>query len=201
MKRFLTPILIILPALFFVQCKPSDKGKIPENEAEAYRRKGAEIVRFAGDALQGQLKKAIADTGIIGAIDYCHIHAMPILDSAGKAQHVIIRRTSSKVRNPANKPDAFEKRILKLFEHAKEKGTELKPQIGIGMDKRVNYYHPIEVKGLCLNCHGSRLNGLGPETYEKIVERYPKDKAINYSEGDFRGMWVVTFADTTSSGQ
>lgn len=191
---------ILLTSFLLVQCTTSDEGKLPEEVAEKYRIEGSEIVNFTATALSGRLKGAIGDSGIVGAINYCNIHALPILDSLSKAQNVTIRRTSSKLRNPKNKPDDFEKNILTLFEHAKEKSKELKPQIGIDKRKRINYYHPIEIKGLCLNCHGTKDNGLALRNYEEILKLYPKDKAINYSEGDFRGMWVVTFKDTISSG-
>lgn len=197
MKRFLT-FAIILSA---VGCGISDKGKLPEEEAQAYRDKGAEIVQLTGSTLVGKLTKAIADTGIVGAIEYCNVNAYPIVDSVSKANGVVVRRTSVKYRNPNNKPSDFEKKLLGLYKHAKEKGEELKPQIGIDQKGMVTYYQPITVQSLCLNCHGTQDNGYARATFNKVNELYPDDKAFNYKLGDLRGMWVVKFSDSTSSSK
>jgi cytochrome c len=47
------------------------------------------------------------------------------------------------------------------------------------------------MKPLCLNCHGEPGKQINEATFNAIKAKYPKDKAMGYKEGDFRGLWVV----------
>ncbi len=42
-----------------------------------------------------------------------------------------------------------------------------------------------------MQCHGDPETDILPETYTKIKELYPEDKAIGYIENELRGIWVV----------
>jgi predicted CXXCH cytochrome family protein len=52
------------------------------------------------------------------------------------------------------------------------------------------YYAPIKVGLLCLSCHGPH-DSLGPEVRAILDDRYPEDKAVNYSLGELRGVLRV----------
>ena len=65
----------------------------------------AAIKSFAG-ALQEQLMSAMAASGPTAAIEVCKIAAPEIAAEASDAQSWRIGRTSLKLRNPANAPDA-----------------------------------------------------------------------------------------------
>lgn len=43
------------------------------------------------------------------------------------------------------------------------------------------------VKTKCLLCHGDAETRL-PDVAKRITKYYPDDKAIDYQEGDFRGL-------------
>jgi hypothetical protein len=47
----------------------------------------------------------------------------------------------------------------------------------------------------CLNCHGNAEKDIATKTLEVIMQKYPNDLAIGYKEGDFRGLWKITFPE------
>lgn len=57
------------------------------------------------------------------------------------------------------------------------------------------YMSAIPTQKLCLGCHGKSID---PEVKAKIEELYPQDKAIGFSEGDLRGAFVVTRANSAT---
>lgn len=56
------------------------------------------------------------------------------------------------------------------------------------------YYKPLKVKTICLTCHGE-TSLMDKKLLEKIKKLYPDDKAINYKEGDFRGVIRIYIPD------
>jgi len=62
-------------------------------------------------------------------------------------------------------------------------------------DKRelVHFFKPIIVQPMCLNCHGKSDRFIQQPTLQRINQLYPDDLAIDYEEGDFRGLWHITF--------
>ena len=45
----------------------------------------------------------------------------------------------------------------------------------------------------CLVCHGTINETVTIKMDSIIKSLYPNDKAIEYSEGDLRGIWSITF--------
>ncbi len=90
-----------------------------------------------------------------------------------------LKQTSLKFRNPANHPDAFEKKILNEFEtngYPKGKG---KGEIVTNNDgsKTYRYMLPLYIKPACLQCHGDPKG-------ERDISRKIKE---GYKEGEIRG--------------
>lgn len=170
----------------------SKKNPVSQAEREALMVKGAEIVGRAQLELSTALQAQIRDSGVIHAINYCSEHAAGITAGVSKETGHAIYRRSLKFRNPGNKPSSIEKNALKVFEYAREHEEPLHPLLQWNeADNSFLYFSPIVVQPLCLNCHGTKDNGLAEETFEHIIRIYPKDKAFNYYVGDVRGMWVV----------
>ena len=100
-----------------------------------------------------------------------------------------IKQTSLKYRNPLNKPNPEEARILKLIEkkHLKEYyelGTNEKGE------KIIRYAKPLFIKPVCLKCHGVPYKDVPKNLYEALVKDYG-NVAFNYKVGDVRGMVSV----------
>jgi len=53
-------------------------------------------------------------------------------------------------------------------------------------------YIPLVTKKPCLACHGITIE---PKTKEEITKRYPKDLAVGFRDGEFRGVIVAEFND------
>jgi len=100
-----------------------------------------------------------------------------------------IKQTSLKYRNPLNKPNEQEKRILKILEEKKpneywEIGENTKGE------KVIRYAKPLIIKPACMKCHGTPYKDVPAKLYEALVKDYGP-VAFNYKVGDIRGMVSV----------
>ena len=68
--------------------------------------------------------------------------------------------------------------------------VELAPVVVDLDDGRHGYAEPIRVQPLCLTCHGETVHA---DVAERIEALYPDDEATGFSEGDFRGVFWVSF--------
>jgi len=99
-----------------------------------------------------------------------------------------IKQTSLKYRNPLNKPNAEEKRILNLIEK-----KHLKEYWEIGNSKNhkvIRYAKPLYIKKACLKCHGVPHKDVPDKLYNALVKDYG-NRAFNYKVGDVRGIVSV----------
>ena len=104
-----------------------------------------------------------------------------------------VARTSLKLRNPANQPDAWELAVLNKFEERKAAGED-PAQIAYGEvieqdgKKTFRFMKAIPTAELCLSCHGSELS---PELQAQLDQLYPTDQARGYQLGDIRGAFTL----------
>jgi hypothetical protein len=154
---------------------------------------GDSITAEAQKLLISQLQKAIEEKGVPGAVDYCHLQAIPILAQLSQKHQVQLRRVSNAYRNPADQPTIEEKPLLEAYEYNAEGGFASEPNIQkFEKGEVLLYTKPIVIpNGMCLNCHGEPGKDISKETQEKIDDRYPDDKATGHRVGDLRGMWSV----------
>lgn len=98
-----------------------------------------------------------------------------------------IKQTSLKVRNPNNKPDEWEEKVLKLFESGNLRKNGGYGEIIRKKDKQIyRYMKPIYVETACLQCHGKKEQ-TRVEIMQFLSRRYPFDNAFGYKEGELRG--------------
>ena len=64
-----------------------------------------------GKNLMGQIQK----NGVIAALDFCNVQALPITDSMATVHKAYIKRVTDKPRNPKNKANAAELQYLENF--------------------------------------------------------------------------------------
>jgi hypothetical protein len=110
---------------------------------------------------------------------------------------ITVRRTTLRLRNPANAPDAAERRTLERL--AALHGRGALPQHLLERERRpggavYRYYVPIRVIGLCTRCHGPAAK-LAPGVPDALQKRYPGDRATGYGPGELRGMYSVTIPE------
>ncbi len=170
--------------------KTESANDFPE---EIFIDRGKKIAQNAFETLSGNLQKAMQEGGVEHAIKFCNINASDLVQSLNKKHNVEIRRTSLKVRNQNNTPTKKELDQLILYQKQKNEGKELKPTAKKIKNNQVVFYSPIYIKPLCLSCHGKVGDTLLSTNHNLLKSLYPNDKATDYSNGDLRGMWSISF--------
>jgi len=184
---------LVLILILLISCGGDPGYKLSKQEKEDYLRKGQNITARSFEILSGELKAAIQREGFEGAIPYCHLKAVLIIDSVADPYQVEVNRVSIRNRNPENAASKKEKAILENWEMLLAKGEVIKPEVKAFSEKEVYYYSPIFMKPLCLTCHGTPGKELTDSTFTIISRFYPEDLATGYKENDLRGMWAVRF--------
>jgi len=112
-----------------------------------------------------------------------------IMHEISQEKGIIAKQTSLKYRNPKNKPDSFEIKVLKKYE-ANELKDEYYEVSAINNQDYLRYTYPLYIKKECLSCHGTPYKDVKESVYKELVKDYG-DVAFNYKEGDFRGIISV----------
>jgi hypothetical protein len=147
-----------------------------------------------GARLLAELQKAMAEGGPVNAIGVCNTIAPEIAAEKSAAAQMSVGRTSLKLRQPKNAPDAWELRQLENFEARKAAGDNPAAiEVGEFMEKDgkpvFRYMKAIPTGPICLNCHGAQL---APEVAAKLHALYPEDRATGFTQGDLRGAFTIT---------
>ena len=150
------------------------------------------IKSFAG-ALQEQLKSAMAVGGPTAAIEVCNVAAPEIGATASEERGWRIGRTSLKLRNPANAPDAWELAALRDFEARKaaEEGPATLDRAGFAVvdgKRTFRYMKAIGTQPVCTLRHGAAI---APEVAAALDALYPEDRARGFEVGDIRGAFSI----------
>ena len=156
-----------------------------------------ERARAAADALTRALgKRLFAELGANGpvaAVEVCS-EVAPAIAAEHSGPGMTVRRVTLKTRNPANAPDAYERKQLEALEAAHLAGTlpkEVSEETTGDGKRTLRYLRPILVGEPCLKCHGPR-ESLEPDVRKILADRYPGDRAVGYRKGDLRGAVSVT---------
>lgn len=132
----------------------------------------------------GTVKSAISAGGTEQAIAVCQVAAPSIASQHSQAPWQIAR-TSTKLRNANNAPDAWEQSVLAAFAQDMATAPDKKPaprtRVAAG---EYRYMAPIIVAAPCLACHGESLSAT---TQAALKARYPDDRAVGYKSGELRG--------------
>lgn len=187
MRFFLVAILSV--SFVLASCaKPVDPGDSDKRVADS-RAVSMDFMKTLKTELMGALKQG----GASKAIEVCQKKAPAIAAQLSKKHGWEVSRTSLKLRNPANAPDAWEQAVLEKFEVRRTKGEDPKTleyyEIVKQGDKKVfRYMKAIPTGGLCLQCHGEKLD---PVVQQKLKQLYPQDKATGFKAGDIRGAFTI----------
>lgn len=166
----------------------------PPAELDAGQRaRAVEIGGAAADVLArtlgSRLAAALSQGGTVQALVFCSGRAQDLTDSVSTTlpPGLAVGRTSLRVRNPANAPDALDRRVLLDFEEAATSGRSLPgEEVRPGPGDEVRYYRPLVVTEMCLGCHGP-VEEIAPAVRDVLNARYPDDRAVGYGVGDVRG--------------
>ena len=145
--------------------------------------------------LKGELVKAMKAGGPMNAIQVCNTRAQVIAKEKTEAHGLHLARTSLKVRNPLNTPDAWELATMEQFEARKAAGEPAdqiaKAEVVTGADgkQQFRFMKAIPTGKVCLTCHGDNI---APEVAAKLDELYPEDRARGFKLGDIRGAFTIS---------
>ncbi len=177
--------------LLIVACREQNKPA-PLNDTAAWIKQGDSLVTHIFDSLRNTLLKAIGEKGFPGAIEFCNTEAIK-LTAAYANTTTSIRRATDKFRNPVNKADSMEQRLLAYFQQQRKEQKEMIVALEQDKQGRKHYFKPIIMQGMCLNCHGNKDENISAATWEAIRKHYPGDLATGYKDGDIRGLWHILF--------
>ena len=187
-----TAVTVLVSALAAGAC--AEAPPPPPFPSQAHREAAVRIGSVTADAVMGtlldHLTAALDSAGPVGAIDFCAREALALTGGAeAGVEGVEIKRTSTRVRNPANAPDSLEALALAYFESRLDASTGRLPDhwLQVDGDVALRYYRPLVANQLCVQCHGP-LAAIAPAVLAKLDQRYPADQATGYLAGDFRGV-------------
>ncbi len=165
----------------------------PDPEVDRLQVSREVTTRFAKE-LQQTLRQAIAERGAAGAVGVCSEKAQVVSRRFSEQWGAKIGRSSTRLRNPDNAPDAWQMDVLGLF------AAEYPPLASSGQGKLVEYFaqeagqarymRAIPTAPLCTACHGAQIS---PEVTAAIAGAYPKDAATGYEVGELRGAFYVVW--------
>jgi len=144
-----------------------------------------------------ELKTALQDAmkagGPVNAIKVCRVIAPEIARRQSERHGWTMRRTSLKLRNPANVPDAWERETMLSFEKRKLDGEDISnmeraEEVVENGTKRFRYMKAIPTMELCTKCHGANI---AAEVEAQLNASYPEDKARGFKAGDIRGAFTI----------
>jgi hypothetical protein len=153
-----------------------------------------ETTLILAERLRGELTAAIKSDGAASAIGLCQTISPDLTTIASDEYGFDALRTALKLRNPENAPDAWERRVLELFQAKVASGadpTKLEHHEVVTTaegEKLFRYMRPIMTTEMCLHCHGSDIK---PDVRSEITRYYPDDKAVGFKVGDLRGAFSL----------
>ncbi len=169
-------------------------GSVVPSQAQDDRLQASrQVVRTFMTELKGKLEEAVSQKGPAGAIAVCRREAPDIAARLSGETGWWVARTSLKVRNPGNEPDAWERQVLESFEARRRAGedpstlehTEVVEMAG---GRVYRYMKAIPTGPVCVLCHGGDLD---PSVQAQLQRYYPQDRATGFAPGDIRGAFTL----------
>lgn len=143
-----------------------------------------------GNTLRGRLALAMGN-GPEKAIEVCRSEAPALAAQLSRESGAQLRRTSTRVRNPANAPDAWEASAMREMARriaAGEPASQV--EVHAVVDGRRRYAKAIVMEPMCGMCHGERL---APAVEAAVRASYPVDAATGFKAGELRGAFSVSW--------
>jgi hypothetical protein len=145
------------------------------------------IVATMQDSLLRELNDALRQGGPDFAVKSCHIDVAGIIHRIGRQEGVAAGRTSDRLRSPANAPRPWAAALVAA--HAGRRAHDV-PGFVVDLGDKVGVLRPIAHRPMCAGCHGP-AELLTPAVRAELLDRYPRDRAVGFAEGEIRGwFWV-----------
>src|SRR6056297_1030677 len=164
-------------------------------DIDALSAEGRAMIQEFGGALKSELLAAVEAGGPAHAVSVCNLRAPEIAaETAGNHPGWTIARSSHRLRNPQNVPDAYTAAAIEAFLERAAAGEPVADLARAGIveegDARVfRMVKAIPTGALCLNCHGG--SEVKPDVEAVLSDLYPEDEARGFAEGDMRGVFTL----------
>lgn len=187
MKLISLPLVAIA---LFTAC--SQKEPTVKYSEKQIKKEAKLAIKTVASKLQGNLVHKLKEGGLKKAAMFCSTNAMTIAKEASTSlpKGTSLKRITTKPRNQRSKASKEQVLVLKELEEKIKSGEKIDMLVKQKAENHFEVYKPILVSGACLNCHGDKSTR-DEKAYSIISKKYPKDKAINYKLGDFRGAFLV----------
>ena len=198
------PITIALVALLNAAQPPAAMTaefiSVTAPEAGDVASVGDRAINSIGYSLVVETNTAVVKEGAMAALEKCHLKSLPASGQVlqGVPRITGYKRTSLKVRDPANAPDPAEQLALEHVQKELQAGNPA-PKILLQRvshadgSKEWRIYRPVGTTPRCATCHGS-TESIAPDVLAELKKRYPNDAATGYGPGEWRGLIRVTVA-------
>lgn len=169
-------------------------------ECSEVRKIGETAINRLAVTLVNEVTSAVAKVGPEKALEVCHLKALPLTGAIIKDTPRItaVKRTSLRLRNSANAPDAAEHLALRHVEKQLENGVLPKVLVQRieppGGKPEWRVYRMVGIMPQCVACHGPK-ESMSPGLQTLLKERYPSDQATGYASGQWRGLIRVTVGE------
>ena len=166
----------------------------PTADLAARAAKARDLAHVYSEKLRTGLAQAFKEGGAVGAIGACNTLAPDLNASVSDTSTFEISRTSLRLRNPENAPDAWEQAVLEQFQKAIAGGADPKALETFDVvtttegQRLFRYMRPIVTGEVCLACHGPNV---ATEVKAEIAKYYSDDKAVGYALGEMRGAFSL----------
>src|SRR5262245_8131957 len=145
------------------------------------------IIVSIQNATSAELTRELTARGPGDAVQVCHLSATALTQRIGREEGIAAGRTSARLRTPSNAPKPWAAPIVKQYENARASSVD---GFVVDLGERVGVMRPIAHRAVCSPCHGLEEQ-LNPRVRAELKDRYPKDQAIGFKDGDLRGwIWV-----------
>lgn len=178
----------------------------PDAALIGIRTLGERTIDRIGGAMITEVERILTTKGLDAAVEELHLKSLKLpKPTDGKPRVVAMKRTSLRIRNPDNAPDAADMAALQRIAETLG-GDEPPPKVLFQKvetsDAQVEWrvYRPIAVTEHCLLCHG-KGDALQPSVQSAVARHYPEDKAVNYSAYDWRGVIRVSITEPPPKGK
>ena len=151
---------------------------------------GRALSQRLGNTLRARLSMAMGN-GPDKAIEVCRSEAPALAAQLSRDSGARLRRTSDRVRNPANAPDAWEAVAMRQMARRIAAGeAPAQVEVHAVVDGQRRYAKAIVMEPMCAMCHGERL---APAVEAAVRANYPVDAATGFRPGELRGAFSVTW--------
>jgi len=191
-KQCLTNMLLTILMCLISTTSQAQNNTSPEN-ISALTLEAQQLTKAYMRTLKKTLQGSIIASGPAATINVCSVSAPAIEQSLSTRHDWHIARTSTRIRNPNNRPDPWERRVLqnfasKISKGAPVKGLEETAVMNLNGKPTFRYMKAIPVGNVCLTCHGHKISG---SVATAINDRYPSDQAKGYRKGELRGAFTL----------